>query len=199
MGWKLAQIILVAASTASVAAQAQTDGQHGGPPSAAAAAVLDATDQFARAYGSGRAPSVQTQAATANPATQATNNQAALVDQFDVNATYAGTLQPFWLRGKAQIQDLWSRYFARYPDRRLIFRDRDAEVFGDTAVETGYAEMYMGTSALTSVPTFMRYSITRVLRDGRWVIVSMFVDRLPSDQPLPGTMPPWANSPSPVP
>jgi hypothetical protein len=81
----------------------------------------------------------------------------------------------------------------------MIFRDRDAQVFGDCAVETGYAEMYMGTSALNSVPTFLRYLITRTLRDGKWLIMNMIVDRLPSEQPAPGTMPPWANAPMPSP
>jgi len=177
-----------------VPAPAQTPAQT----QEAASAVLEATDQFARLYGSGAAPKSDVRGASANPAIAATNDLAGLVNQFDDNATYAGTLQPFWLRGKAQIQDLWSRYYARYPDRRLIFRDRDAKVFGNTAVETGYAEMYMGSSPLTSVPTFMRYSITRILRDGRWIILSMIVDRMPSDQPPAGTMPPWANTPPPA-
>jgi hypothetical protein len=190
-GWLLAGI---AAVMIAVGAQAQTSGSE-----TARQAVLDATDEFARAYGAGAAPRAALRGAAADPTALATNNLAAVVDQFDENATYAGTLQPFWLRGKAQIQDLWSRYFARYPDRRLILRDRDAQVFGNAAVETGYAEMYMGSSPLTSVPTFMRYSIARTLRDGRWVIVSMIVDRLPSEQPPAGTMPPWANTPPPAP
>jgi hypothetical protein len=159
--------------------------------------TLAATDAFARAYGAGAAPRTELRGAAALPQTQASNDLAAVVDQFDDNATYAGTLQPFWLRGKAEIQDLWSRYFARYPDRRLIFRDRQAHVYGNTSVETGYAEMYMGASATTSVPTFMRYAITRTLRDGRWLIVNMIVDKLPAEQPATGTMPPWANTPPP--
>jgi ketosteroid isomerase-like protein len=157
--------------------------------------VMDATDQWARDYGAGSAPRASVKGAEANPTLQGTNDLDALVDQYSDNATFAGTLQPFWLRGKTQVRDLWSRYFARYPDRRLIFRDRDVQVYGDAAVETGYAEMYMGASPLTSVVTFMRYSITRVLRDGKWVIVSQMVDRLPTDQPPPGNMPAWANTP----
>lgn len=160
---------------------------------AAIRAVIEATDQFARAYGGGGTPPNPVPGNTALPAALATNDLAALVEQFDENASYAGTLQPFWLRGRAQIQDLWSRYFARYPDRRMIFRDRDAQVFGNLSVETGYAEMYMGASPTTSVVTPLRYSITRTLRDGRWIIVNMMVDRLPSEQPPPGTMPGWAN------
>jgi len=150
------------------AAQSQPEAQ-----SAAVRSVIEASDRFARAYGAGAAP----RSAVAGA------------------ATYAGTLQPFWLRGRPAIQDLWSRYFARYSDRRMIFRDRDVQVFGTASVENGYAEMYMGVSSTTSVPTFLRYSITRTLRDGKWVIVSMIVDRLPADQPTPGTMPPWANTP----
>lgn len=183
----------IAASGLATPAQAQPADREG------AKAVLDATDRFAQAYAGGSAPRAQVSGATANPALAGANNLAALVEQFDDNATYAGTLQPFWLRGKSQIQDLWSRYFARYPDRRMIFRDRDAQVFGTFAVETGYAEMYMGASPATSVPTFLRYSISRTLRNGQWMIVSMIVDRVPSDQPAPGTMPPWANTPPPAP
>ena len=166
-------------------------------PATDAQAVLAATDQFARAYAGGAASSRRMVGASADPAGEGTNDLAALVDQFDDDATYAGTLQPFWLRGKPQIRDLWSRYFARYPDRRMIFRDRQAQVFGNAAVETGFAEMYMGASPATSLPTFLRYSITRTLRDGHWLIASMIVDKLPAEQPPAGTMPAWANTPSP--
>jgi hypothetical protein len=160
-------------------------------------AVQEETDRFAQAYGSGNPSKGSGASELANPAALARNSLADLMEQFDDRATYAGTLQPFWLRGKTEIGDLWARYFARYPDRRMIFRQRDIQVFGNSAVETGYAEMYMGSSPTTSVVTFMRYSMTRVQRNGRWVIVSMIVDRLPSDQPPSGTMPPWSNTPAP--
>ena len=159
-------------------------------------AVQEESEKFAQAYGAGT-PSKRAGAyELANPASLALNSLSGLMEQFDDRATFAGTLQPFWLRGKTEIGDLWARYFARYPDRRLIFRQRDIQVFGDAAVETGYAEMYMGASPTTSVVTFMRYSITRVQRNAHWVIVNMMVDRLPSDQPPPGAMPPWSNTPS---
>ena len=181
----------VAAAWLSGGALAQT-----ADPAAAQAvrSVLDATDRFATAYGAGAPARAPVAGAAANPALSGSNDLIALMGQFDDDATYAGTLQPFWLRGKAQINDLWSRYFARYPDRRMIFRDRDAKVFGTASVETGFAEMYMGATPASSVPTFLRYSITRMLRDERWIIVSMIVDRIPTDQPPPGTMPPWANA-----
>ena len=159
-------------------------------------AVRKASDDFLNAYGSRRPDRYEFPGVTANP-DEAKNNYSALVDQFDDKATYAGTLQPFWLRGKQQIGDLWARYFARYPDRRMIYRDRDIQMFGSsTSVETGYAEMYMGEDPTTSVVTFMRYSITRVLESGTWKIASMMVDRLPSEQPPRGVMPPWANTPA---
>ena len=159
-------------------------------------AVQEESENFAKAYGAGT-PSQRAGAYEfANPASLALNSLSGLMEQFDDRATFAGTLQPFWLRGKTEIGDLWARYFARYPDRRLIFRQRDIQVFGDAAVETGYAEMFMGASPTTSVVTFMRYSITRVQRNAHWVIVNMMVDRLPSDQPPPGAMPPWSNTPS---
>jgi ketosteroid isomerase-like protein len=162
-------------------------------------AVQEETDRFALAYGAGTPSQRPGAYELANPNTLARNSLSELMEQFDDRATYAGTLQPFWLRGKAEIGDLWARYFARYSDRRMIFRQRDIQVHGNAAVETGYAEMYMGSSPTTSVVTFMRYSMTRVQRNGRWVIVSMIVDRLPSDQPPSGTMPPWSNSPAPQP
>jgi len=162
-------------------------------------AVQEQTDRFSQAYGAG-APSQGGGAYdVANPSSLAKNDLASLLEQFDDRATFAGTLQPFWLRGKTEISDLWARYFARYPDRRLIFRQRDIQVFGNAAVETGYAEMYTGTSPTNSFVTFMRFSITRVERNGQWLIVSMMVDRLPSDQPPPGSMPPWSNTPAPKP
>lgn len=162
-------------------------------------AVQDETEKFAQAYGAGTPSQKLGAYEVANPASLARNSLSELMEQFDDRATFAGTLQPFWLRGKAEIGDLWARYFARYSDRRIIFRQRDIQVFGNAAVETGYAEMYMGASPMTSVVTFMRYSMTRVQRNGRWLIVSMMVDRLPSDQPPSGTMPPWSNTPAPQP
>lgn len=186
--WLTALVLLCAQAGQPLPARAQAV-----PEAEARREVLGATEAFARAYGSGAAPRPAVQGAAADPTAAADNSLANLVALFDENATYAGTLQPFWLRGKGEITDLWSRYFARYPDRRMIFRQQDVRVFGDSAVETGYAEMYMGTSAATSVATFLRYSMTRVRRDGRWLIVSMIVDRLPAEQPPPGVMPGWAN------
>jgi hypothetical protein len=155
--------------------------------------VRAASDAFLAAYGAGTPGRGDGTANPSNP-TLAINNLEALLAQFDDRATYAGTLQPFWIRGKDQISDLWARYFVRYPDRRMIYRDRNIEVFGNASVETGYAEMYMGDDARSSVVTFMRYSITRTLENNQWKIVNMMVDRLPSEQPARGTMPPWANT-----
>jgi hypothetical protein len=190
-GWMPAIVVLALFGTTPAWAQAAS--------AEAVKAVQEETDRFAQAYGAGT-PSTRGGAyEVANPASLARNSLSGLMEQFDDRATFAGTLQPFWLRGKTEIGDLWARYFARYSDRRLIFRQRDIQVFGNAAVETGYAEMYMGTSPTTSIVTFMRFSMTRVERNGRWVIVSMIVDRLPSDQPPPGSMPPWSNTPAPQP
>jgi hypothetical protein len=156
-------------------------------------AVRAASDAFLKAYGRGSSIEGRT-SAYAEPRGLATDDFASLIDQFDERATYAGTLQPFWIRGRAEIADLWARYFARYADRRMIFRDRNFQVFENASVETGYAEMYMGDDARSSVPTFMRYSITRIRQNNAWKIVTMMVDRLPSDQPPAGVMPPWANT-----
>ena len=160
--------------------------------------VLQASDAFMRAYGSGAPGRSEIAGEIANPSNNrlAMNDYKVLIDQFDANANFAGTLQPFWLRGKVQIAELWARYFARYPDRRLIFRDQDIQVHDNVSIDTGYAEMYMGTDPGNSVVTFMRYSITRVHQGNSWKIVNMMIDRLPAEQPLPGVMPPWANSPA---
>jgi hypothetical protein len=188
--WRI--VILVYTALPLPSAWAQATGAD------AVKAVQEATDDFLRAYGAWAAPQTPIAAEVANPSALARNSLSELMAEFDDRATYAGTLQPFWLRGKAAINDLWARYFARYPDRRMIFRQQDVQLFGNAAVETGYAEMYMGASPTNTVVTFMRYSITRVQRDGRWLIVNMIVDRLPADQPAPGTMPAWANAPSPA-
>jgi hypothetical protein len=188
LGWIAAIVVHALFGTTSVWAQAVS--------ADAVKAVQEETDKFAQAYGAGTPSQRPGAYDVANPALLGRNSLSDLMEQFDDRATFAGTLQPFWLRGKREIGDLWARYFARYPDRRLIFRQRDIQVFANAAVETGYAEMYMGSSPTTSVVTFMRYSMTRVQHDGRWLIVSMFVDRLPSEQPPSGTMPPWSNTPA---
>ena len=82
------------------------------PNAEARRSVLGATEAFARAYGSGAAAR-PVQGAVADPAALAGNSLADLIGMFDEDATYAGTLQPFWLRGRGEIADLWSRYFAR--------------------------------------------------------------------------------------
>jgi Domain of unknown function (DUF4440) len=175
-----------------------------GPTAASAQAPADAVraaaDAFAKAYGAGgpAQEAVKGLAPTAdpsNPAT-ATNDHSALMELFDDRATFAGTLQPFWIRGKGDIGDLWARYFARYPDRRWKNRDQEIQVYDNSvAVETGYAEMHMGGDPTTSVATFMRYSRTWARVGNTWKIINMMVDRLPAEQLPPGSFPPWANTP----
>lgn len=164
--------------------------------------VRAAAEAFARAYGAG-APARSdirglNQAPVADPAQSetATNDHSALLEQYHDRANFAGTLQPFWIRGKRDIGDLWARYYARYPDRRWKGRDQDIQVFNNNvAVETGYAEMHMGGDPTNSVVTFMRYSRTWVREANAWKIVNMMVDRLPAEQPPAGAFPPWANTP----
>ncbi len=103
----------------------------------------------------------------------------AVTDAFHEDATFAGTLQPFWLEGREAIQDLWSRYFAAWPERALRFRQPTVRFYNDdVSVETGYMEMFMSAEA-RSVTTHIRYSITRVKTDKGWEIVNMNVSRLP--------------------
>jgi len=182
----VAFVLVVALGTATASAQAPATGLT----------PQQTSDDFLKFYAAGNPPDGRYEK-FANPKELSANDFQKLFAQFDLNASYAGTLQPFWLRGRDEIGDLWARYFARYPDRRMIFRDRVFQSYNDnTSVETGYAEMYMGEDPFTSVVTFMRYSITRVRQDNEWKIVNMMVDRLPSEQPRPGTMPPWANTPT---
>ncbi len=103
----------------------------------------------------------------------------AVAGAFADDATFAGTLQPFWLEGREAIEDLWSRYFAAWPQRSLEFRQPTVRFYGDgTSVETGYMEMYMSAED-RSVTTHIRYSITRAKTDQGWQIVNMNVSRLP--------------------
>ncbi|MFQ6548774.1 YybH family protein [Aestuariibius sp. 2305UL40-4] len=120
------------------------------------------------------------------------------------DATFAGTLQPFWLEGGDAIQDLWARYFAAWDRVNIIFRQPTVQ-FYDTAVqeegqepmvavETGYLEMFMVEDDETDdqgrtiregrvVITNIRYSITRVFtRENGWQIASMNVARLPGTE-----------------
>ena len=104
----------------------------------------------------------------------------AIVAAYHDDATFAGTLQPFWLEGREAIADLWTRYFGAWPRRQLKFRQPTVRFYGDAAVETGYMEMYMGDDS-RNVTTFIRYSITRVNQDGRWLIANMNVSSLPGN------------------
>lgn len=108
-------------------------------------------------------------------------NVEGIVSAFHEDATFAGTLQPFWLEGREAIADMWGRYFSAWPERRLIFRQPLVRFYGDAAsVDTGYIEMHMAGDEKPSVSTYIRYSITRVKTDKGWQIVNMHVSRLPS-------------------
>ena len=102
-----------------------------------------------------------------------------IVGAYDDDATFAGTLQPFWLEGLDAIADLWQRYFAAWPQRNLIFRQPAIRFYGDASVETGYMEMYMSRPGAGTIATYIRYSITRIKTDEGWKIVNMHVTKLP--------------------
>jgi uncharacterized protein (TIGR02246 family) len=131
------------------------------PSPDARAQIADLRTAFVSAYGEG--------------------NVAAVAGAYHPEATFAGTLQPFWIRGRGEIADLWERYFTAWPQRRLIFRDVQVQEYApNVMVETGYLEMYMARpDTREQAATFIRYSITRVLVDRTWTIVNMNVARLP--------------------
>jgi uncharacterized protein (TIGR02246 family) len=111
----------------------------------------------------------------------ATGDLDGIVGAYHEEATFAGTLQPFWLEGVEEIRDMWGRYFNAWPERRLIFRQPVVRFYNDAAsVETGYIEMHMGGDEKKTVSTYIRYSITRAKTDEGWKIVNMHVSRLPS-------------------
>ena len=113
----------------------------------------------------------------------AASNVDALMTFYDKDATFAGTLQPFWLEGADAIRDLWSRYFAAYPKHLWIPRQPKVNFYGpngETAVETGYLEMYMQPEGGAMIPTYIRYSMTRIPTAGGWKIVNMNVAKLPT-------------------
>lgn len=102
-----------------------------------------------------------------------------IMSAYHPDATFAGTLQPFWLEGADAVRDLWERFFAAWPQRTLIFRQPVVRFYDGTSVETGYMEMYMGGDEKPPVITYIRYSITRALAKDGWKIVNMHVSRLP--------------------
>jgi len=111
-----------------------------------------------------------------------------IMDQFHENATFAGTLGPFWLVGKKAIGNLWRNYFAAWPDRDLSFRgqkgfDSKPELTffndGTMSIEVGYILMYMGSGKAPPVVTNIRYSITRTKTADGWLIANMNVSRIP--------------------
>jgi ketosteroid isomerase-like protein len=125
--------------------------------------IARAREDFARAY--------------------AQSNVDVVMSFYDKDATFAGTLQPFWLEGADAIRDLWTRYFAAYPRHVWIPRQPRVAFFGlngETAVETGYLEMYMQPDGGSMIPTYIRYSMTRIQTPAGWKIVNMNVARLPA-------------------
>jgi len=102
--------------------------------------------------------------------------------QYTDDATFAGTLQPFWLEGKDEIEDLWKRFFTAWPTRNIEFRHRRVCSYDGAAVETGFIEMYMGGPDKGTVITYIRYSRTWVRSEkGDWQIANMNVSRLPGN------------------
>lgn len=100
--------------------------------------------------------------------------------QYTDDATFAGTLQPFWLEGKAEVQDLWRRFFTAWPIRNIEFRHRRLCIYNGSAVETGFIEMYMGAKGKDTVITNIRFSRTWIKsKQGEWQIANMNVSRLP--------------------
>jgi uncharacterized protein (TIGR02246 family) len=103
-----------------------------------------------------------------------------LINLYDEQARFVGTLQPFWLDGREAIADLWQRYFAAYSARRMIFRQPHVEAFGnDFTIETGYFEMYMQDKTGRLIPTYGRYSMVRRRTPEGWRILNMHVSQLP--------------------
>ena len=102
--------------------------------------------------------------------------------QYAEDATFAGTLQPFWLEGRAEVEDLWRRFFTAWPTRNIEFRHRRLCTYTDSAVETGFIEMYMGADGKDTVITYIRYSRTWVkFTGGVWQIANMNVGRMPGN------------------
>ena len=102
--------------------------------------------------------------------------------QYTDDATFAGTLQPYWLEGRPEIEDLWMRFFTAWPNRNIEFRHRRLCTYTDSAVETGFIEMYMGAEGKDTVITYIRYSRTWVKSaPSTWQIANMNVGRMPGN------------------
>ncbi len=129
----------------------------------------------------------QDAAAVANSVQAARNNFLAaysarssdqLANLFSKDAYFAGVVLPRWYDGRAQIQQGWAAFFARFGTAEITFYPHGSlRVSGDgtMAVETGCLLMRMVATPEKEIVNQARYSATRQLIGGQWLITNLHV------------------------
>jgi uncharacterized protein (TIGR02246 family) len=116
----------------------------------------------------------------------------ALSELFAPDASFTGTISPVWRQGREAIRENWARVFREFPISQITFTGPSVRFYNTTptgditentlAVETGLFEMRMVNTAGQTVLTPGKYSLIRVLRNGRWEIVNYHTSPIPGQR-----------------
>jgi uncharacterized protein (TIGR02246 family) len=107
-------------------------------------------------------------------------NVDAIVAQYVDDATYFFSGNPFRVDGKDAIRSVLMATFAAFPTRRVVDRQPLTQIWGTTAVETGYATVTLVDRGGKATTIHGRYTVTRVKRGDRWLIVGFHSSVLPA-------------------
>ena len=67
----------------------------------------------------------------------------ALSAVFHPNAVFAGTLHPYWLEGKRNIENLWTYYFGTYRDAKIFFWSSSLQILSRSPTVAQHATATM--------------------------------------------------------
>jgi len=127
-------------------------------PTAVEADVARARDQYLEAYHAGKV-----------------DDLSAL---FAADARFGGTIGAGWLHGREAIRANWDRLFKTYARREMVFQSPEVRAYGPTmSVETGNYRMRLTDATGQTREMIARYSITRILVDGHWLIANFHASR----------------------
>jgi ketosteroid isomerase-like protein len=92
------------------------------------------------------------------------HDASALSALYHPDAVFAGTLHPYWLEGRSNVQRLWTYYFGTYPDARIVFWSSSfsALVPDSVVVQYATATMVMPDTTGRTRNVHMRLSIVWV-------------------------------------
>lgn len=113
-------------------------------------------------------------------------NAEQLANVFAKDAYFAGVVLPRWYDGRAQIQQGWAAFFARFGTAEITFYPHGSlRISGDgtMAMETGCLLMRMVATPGKEIVNQARYSATRQLIGGQWLITNLHVSE-PTGQKL---------------